>query len=62
MVKPPHVGIVKGSIINLANLEMDVNGSSDIIIASTGTTNYPTGVSFGNYYTPLPGTYTELLP
>lgn len=53
-------GVVKGSVINMADLEMDVNGSSDIIIASTGTSNYPTGVTFGVKYTPLPDTYVEL--
>lgn len=39
-----------------------LNGSSDIIISSTGTTNYPTGMNFGNNYTPLPGTYIEVTP
>lgn len=53
-------GVIKGSIINLENVQMDVNGSSDIIIASTGTSNYPTGVTFGTKYAPLPDTYTEL--
>jgi hypothetical protein len=37
-----------------------LNGSTDIIISSTGTSNYPTGMSFGNSYTPLPGTYIEV--
>src|SRR5439155_13662395 len=53
-------GVIKGSVINMADLEMDVDGSSDIVIASTGTSNYPTGVSFGIKYTPLPDTYVEL--
>jgi hypothetical protein len=39
---------------------MDITGSSDIVIAATGTTNYPTGVTFGVKYVPLPDTYAEL--
>jgi len=53
-------GIVKGSIINLNNVPMTVNGSADITIASTGTTNYPSGVFFGSNYVPLPDTYDEV--
>ena len=53
-------GVIKGSIINLHDTRMDVNGSSEIIIASTGTSNYPTGVTFGNKFAPLPDTYAEL--
>ncbi len=53
-------GNINGSIINLQNLPMTVNGSSDIIITSTGTTNYPTGVFFGTNYVPLADTYREL--
>lgn len=53
-------GIIKGSIINLHDTQMDVNGSSEIVIASTGTSNYPTGVTFGSKFAPLPDTYTEL--
>jgi hypothetical protein len=52
-------GTIKGSIVNLANTELDINGSSDIVIAATGTTNYPTGVTFGVKYVPLPDTYVE---
>jgi hypothetical protein len=53
-------GTIKGSVINLGNQELDINGSSDIVIAATGTTNYPTGVTFGVKYVPLPDTYVEL--
>ena len=53
-------GNINGSIVNLQNLPMTVNGSSDIIITSTGTTNYPTGVFFGSNYVPLADTYREL--
>jgi hypothetical protein len=52
-------GTVQGSVINLASVEMDINGSADIVIAATGTTNYPTGVTFGVKYVPLPDTYVE---
>lgn len=53
-------GVVKGSIINMDDVVLSVDGSSDIVIASTGTTNYPTGVTFGMKYAPLPDTYAEL--
>ena len=55
-------GTVQGSVIDVNNTPSTVNGSSDIIIASTGTSNYPPGVSFGYYYTPLPDTYAEIVP
>ena len=55
-------GTIKGSLIGLNDLPMSITGSSDIIIASTGTTNYPTGVTFGSSYAPLPGTYSEVTP
>jgi hypothetical protein len=52
---------VQGSVIDVNNTPSTVNGSADIIIASTGTSNYPPGVSFGYYYTPLPDTYAEVI-
>lgn len=55
-------GTVNGTVINLDNYEMDVSGSSEIIIASTGTTNYPAGVFFSSNYAPLPDTYEEVQP
>jgi Tfp pilus assembly protein PilX len=62
-------GTVLGSVIAMydssgtgSSSSVYLNGSSDIIINSTGTTNYPTGMSFGNNYTPLPGTYQEVTP
>ncbi|HEY8749252.1 MAG TPA: hypothetical protein VIM11_14815 [Tepidisphaeraceae bacterium] len=62
-------GTVQGSVIAMydssvggASSSVYLNGSSDIIISSTGTTNYPTGMSFGNDFTPLPGTYSEVTP
>lgn len=53
-------GIIKGSVINLADVQMDVGGTSQVVIASTGTSNYPTGVTFGIKFAPLPDTYVEL--
>jgi len=53
-------GTVDGSVIALKDTAMTLSGNSDIIIASTSTTNYPPGVSFGNNYVPLPATYLEL--
>ncbi|HZL37820.1 MAG TPA: hypothetical protein VFC78_21055 [Tepidisphaeraceae bacterium] len=55
-------GVVQGTVINLNDSAMSMAGNSDIIIASTGTTNYPAGVSFGNKFAPLPGTYEEVAP
>jgi cytoskeletal protein CcmA (bactofilin family) len=55
-------GTVNGSVVALKDTSLVLSGNSDIIIASTGTTNYPTGVSFGNDYVPVPGSYLELLP
>jgi len=62
-------GTVQGSLIAMhdnsgtgSSSSVYLSGSSDIIISSTGTTNYPTGMSFGNDFTPLPGTYTEVTP
>ena len=53
-------GVVKGSIVGLNDLQMDIGGSSEITIASTGTSNYPTGVTFGSKFAALPDTYVEL--
>ena len=62
-------GNVDGSVIAMydssgtgSSSSVYLNGSADIVISSTGTTNYPTGMSFGNNYTPLPGTYIEVTP
>jgi hypothetical protein len=54
-------GTVQGSIIGMQDVPMTLNGSSDIVIASSGTSNYPTGMNFGNDFTPLPGTYLEVV-
>jgi hypothetical protein len=53
-------GVVKGSVINMNDVQMDIGGSSQVTIASTGTSNYPTGVTFGAKFAPLPDTYVEL--
>jgi Tfp pilus assembly protein PilX len=55
-------GTIQGSVICVDNNPMLVNGSADIIIASTGTSQYPSGVNFGAYYRPLPDTYSEIVP
>ncbi|MDB5356159.1 MAG: hypothetical protein JWN24_2612 [Phycisphaerales bacterium] len=55
-------GTVSGTVINLNDTSMGLAGNSDIIIASTGTSNYPTGVVFGSKFAPLPGTYEEVAP
>jgi hypothetical protein len=53
---------VKGTVITLGQRttdSVDLTGTADIIISSTGTTNYPAGVSFGTHFAPLPDTYQE---
>lgn len=55
-------GTVQGSVIGMQDVPMTLNGHASITISSTGTTNYPTGMSFGNDYTALPGTYLEVQP
>jgi len=49
-------------VIGLQDVPMTLNGSSSITISGTGTTNYPSGLNFGNFFTPLPGTYVEIVP
>jgi hypothetical protein len=54
---------VKGTLIALdAEETMTVWGSGEVIIASTGTTNYPAGLRFGEHYYPVPGSYREVRP
>ena len=55
-------GTVQGSVITTEDQPLTLNGTSNITIASTGTSNYPAGVSFGSYYSPLPDTYVEIVP
>lgn len=55
-------GTVQGSVIGMQDVPMMLNGHASITISSTGTTNFPTGMNFGNDYTPLPGTYIEVQP
>jgi len=55
-------GTVKGSLINLDNTQMTLDGSSDVTIASTGTTNYPAGLFFPGHFSPIPGSYQEVQP
>jgi hypothetical protein len=50
---------VNGTVINLDDTGVNLTGTADIIIASTGTTNYPAGVVFGTHFAPLPDTYQE---
>jgi hypothetical protein len=55
-------GTIQGSVIGMQDLPLSLNGHSSITISSTGTSNYPSGMSFGSDYTPLPGTYLEVQP
>ena len=55
-------GTVDGSVIGLADKPLTLNGNSDIIINSSGTSQYPAGVFFGSQYVPLSDTYQEVHP
>jgi len=55
-------GTVQGSVIGMQDVPMTLNGSATINISSTGTSNSPSGVSFGAIFAPLPGTYLEVNP
>ena len=53
-------GTVMGSIIQMRDdVNTSITGSADVVIASTGTTEYPPGVTFGHHFTPVFGTYKE---
>ena len=54
--------VVKGTLINLKEEELLVKGNGEVVIASTGTTNYPSGLRFGDHYFPVPGSYKEVKP
>jgi hypothetical protein len=54
--------IVKGSLINVDPNLLLVKGNGEVVIASTGTTNYPSGLRFGSHYFPVPGSYREVKP
>jgi hypothetical protein len=54
-------GTIAGSVIQMREeVATSVDGSADVVIASTGTTEYPPGITFGEYYTPVPGSYLEV--
>jgi hypothetical protein len=53
-------GTVKGSVINLKDTSLELSGTTDIIIESQGTAQYPPGVFFGSNFAPLPDTWEEL--
>jgi Tfp pilus assembly protein PilX len=55
-------GIVQGSVIGMQDVGMSLGGNSSITISSTGTTNFPSGMSFGYDYTPCKDTYAEVEP
>jgi hypothetical protein len=54
--------IVKGTLINVDPNLLLVKGNGQVMIASTGTTNYPSGLRFGSHYFPVPGSYREVKP
>jgi Tfp pilus assembly protein PilX len=55
-------GTIQGSIIVQDDQPTLIGGTAAITIASTGTTAYPAGVTFGHHYAAVPGSYLELTP
>jgi hypothetical protein len=55
-------GTIQGSVIVTDNQVTTIGGTAAITIASTGTTKYPPGVTFGAHYTAVPGSYLEVMP
>jgi hypothetical protein len=55
-------GTIVGSVVQMQDVPMTISGSADIVIAGTGATTYPPGVTFGAYYAPQPKTYLEVAP
>lgn len=55
------IGTVKGTIINLDDSSVLFDSNSQITVESQGTAHYPAGVKFGSRYSPLPGTYEEII-
>ena len=55
-------GTIRGSVIVTDNQVTQIGGTAAITIASTGTTKYPPGVTFGAHYTAIPGSYLEMMP
>lgn len=60
-------GTIQGSVIAMydssasgSSSAVYLAGNSTITISSQGTSQYPTGMNFGNNFTPLPGTYLEV--
>jgi hypothetical protein len=53
-------GVIKGTMINMKDNLLTVGGSSEVIIAGDGTTNFPVGLTFGKKYEALSDTYEEL--
>lgn len=55
-------GTVRGSVINIDDIPMSLQGNTDIVIESQGTVDQPHGLYFGSRYVPLPGSYEEVIP
>lgn len=55
-------GTIRGSVINLKDTRVRLQGNTDIIIESQGTSDTPAGMYFGSRYEPLPGSYLEVSP
>jgi len=55
-------GTIVGSVVQTQDVPMTISGSADIVIAGTGATTYPPGVTFGAYYAPQPKTFLEVAP
>ena len=55
-------GTVQGSVVGMTDNPLTLNGNASITISSTGTSNTPSGISFGEIFTPAAGSYLEVTP
>lgn len=55
-------GTIRGSVINLEDTAVSLQGNTGITIESQGSGAIPAGLTFGSRYVPLPDTYTEVMP
>ncbi len=51
---------VKGSIITLQDVDTVIGGTTNMNITGVAGSGQPTGVFFGNHYSPIPSSYTEV--
>jgi hypothetical protein len=55
-------GLIRGSVVNLADTYVTMDGNANVTIETAGSDKLPAGVKFGSRYDPLPGSYREVRP